>query len=60
MWAAGLIIGAVVAGAYSAWLAPLGAILGVVAGTIAGSMSQLVKRRIDALEAHRPSSAARA
>jgi len=32
----------------------------VVAGTIAGSMSQLVKRRIDALEAHRASSAARA
>jgi len=28
MWAVGLIIGAVVAGAYSAWLAPRGAILG--------------------------------
>jgi len=50
MWAVGLIIGALVAGAYSGWLAPLGAILGVVAGIIVGSRTQLAKRRIDALE----------
>src|SRR5258708_19053163 len=51
MWAVGLIIGAVVAGAYSAWLAPLGAILGIVVGIIIGSRTQVTKRRIDALEA---------
>ena len=49
MWAVGLIIGAVFAGAYS----------GMVAGIIVGSRSQLVKRRIHALEAHRANSAAR-